>query len=138
MFKKYFITFVISFLITTSIVQAKQKPPFLILGGIPHYTMTIKQNWDNKELNLTKEQKAELLKIRKDTISGIVSAKKKIAALKSQVLKKIEMKTELKEFDTILNKIASHKIEATKLHLSCVYRTKKVLNKKQLEVIDSL
>jgi len=128
----------ISFLIITSIAQAAQKPPFLILGGIPHYTMTIKQNWDNKELALTKDQKIKLLEIRKETISGIVSAKKTIAKLQEKVFAKIESNSKLKEFNTILDKIASEKIKATKLHLSCVYKTKKVLSKKQLQIIDSL
>ena len=36
------------------------------------------------------------------------------------------------------DEIAKYKIEATKTHLNCVYKTQKVLSKKQLEILKNL
>ena len=138
MLKKSLATIIIGLLVLASLAQAAQKPPFLILSGIPHYTGIIQMNWDNKELALTKEQKVKLLKIRKETMQGIISMKKKIAPLEAKVIGKIEFDSELKEFDKILIQISKYKAEATKVHLKCVYDTKKVLTEKQLDILMTL
>lgn len=138
MLKKHLITIIIGLLFTVSLTQAAQKPPFLILNGIPHYTGMIKMHWDNKELALSKEQKVKLLQIRKETMQGIVSMKKKINTLEAKVFEKIEFDSELKEFDSILEQIATYKTYATKVHLKCVYDTKKVLTETQLDILTTL
>ena len=138
MLKKHLITIIIGLLVTASLAQAAQKPPFLILSGIPHYTGIIQMNWDNKELALTKEQKVKLLQIRKETMQGIISMKKKITPLEVKVVEKIEFDSELKEFDPILEQIAKYKAQATKVHLKCVYDTKKVLSEKQMDILMTL
>ncbi|MCK5110481.1 MAG: hypothetical protein KAQ94_03090 [Arcobacteraceae bacterium] len=138
MLKKYLATIFIGLLVTATFAQAAQKPPFLILSGIPHYTGIIQMNWDNKDLALTKEQKVKLLQIRKETMQGIISMKKKIAPFKNKVIEQIEFDSELKEFDTILEQIAAYKVQATKVHLKCVYETKKVLTQEQLDLLITL
>ncbi|MCF6310430.1 MAG: hypothetical protein L3J19_08200 [Sulfurimonas sp.] len=137
MLKKYFALMVVS-LLTITTLHAAPGAPFLILGKIPHYTGTIKANWDNKELNFTQQQREKLLKVRKDTLRIVMGLKKKLALLEKEVAEKIMSGSKPKELFDIVNKIAKYKIKATKAHLKCVYRTKKILTKEQLEVLDEL
>ncbi len=44
MLKKYLATIFISLLVIATLAQVAQKPPFLILSGIPHYTGIIQMN----------------------------------------------------------------------------------------------
>jgi len=134
MLKKYLIIF-ITLLLIPSLAYTAQKPPFLILNTIPHYTGKIKANWDNKELALSEGQKVKLLKIRKETMKGISSIKKKISILKAEVIEKFEFNSELKEFNSNIDEIATYKIKATKIHLKCAYETKKVLTSEQLDLL---
>jgi len=108
------------------------------MGMIPHMTMKVKQNWNNEELALNENQKIELLKIRKETISSVMPLKKQIAPLEKEVASKILSGSKPSELVSLVNKIATLKIEATKVHLTCVYKTQKILNKKQLEILNNL
>ena len=54
------------------------------------------------------------------------------------IVEKILFDSELKEFDAILDQIAAYKVQATKVHLKCVYETKKVLTEKQLDILTTL
>ncbi len=117
---------------------ANKRSPFLIIDMIPHMTMQVKKNWDNKELALSSTQKIKLLKIRKETISSIVALKELLAPLEKEVAAKILTGSKPSELVSTVNKIVSFKAQATQTHLSCVYKTQKVLNKKQLEALKSL
>ena len=122
----------------SNFANASKRPPFLIMGMIPHMTMQVKQNWNNEELALNENQKTELLKIRKETMSSVIPLKKQIAPLEKEVASKILSGSKPNELLSLVNKIAALKTEATQVHLTCVYKTQKVLSKKQLEVLNNL
>lgn len=126
------------FILCSNFAQANKRAPFLIMDMIPHMTMQVKKNWNNEELALSKDQKMKLLKIRKETMSSVISLKKQIAPLEKEVASKILSGAKPSELVSKVNKIASFKAKATQTHLTCVYKTQKVLNKKQLEVLKSL
>ncbi len=137
MIKKFLFTISFVALGLTSL-QAQNRAPFLIMDMIPHMTMEIKKNWDNKELALDEKQKADLTQIREETMAGIMDAKKKLAPLETEVATKISSGSTPQELENLVNEIAKYKVEATKTHLNCVYKTKKVLTKKQLEILNNL
>lgn len=137
MIKKFL--FAISFIVLGfTTLQAENRAPFLIMDMIPHMTMEIKKNWDNKELALDEKQKIELEQIREETMAGVMDAKKKLAPLENEVATKILSGSTLQELESLVNEIAKYKVEATKTHLNCVYKTQKVLSKKQLEILKNL
>ncbi len=125
-------------LISATLVQAGPKPPFLILDMMPHLTGTIKSNWDNAELNLNDEQKVQLLKIREETIKAVTELKKKIGPLEQEVADKILADSTPGELTGLVDEIAGYKAQATKIHLKCIYETKKVLTPEQYKVVISL
>jgi len=108
------------------------------MGMIPHMTMQVKQNWNNEELALNENQKTELLKIRKETMSSVIPLKKQIAPLEKEVASKILSGSKPSELISLVNKIAALKTKATQVHLTCVYKTQKILSKKQLEILNNL
>jgi hypothetical protein len=137
MIKKFLFTISFIALGLTSL-QAENRAPFLIMDMIPHMTMEIKKNWDNKELALDSKQKTKLLEIREETMAGVMNAKKKLAPLENEVATKILAGSTPEELENLVNEIAKYKAEATKTHLNCVYKTQKVLSKKQLEILKNL
>ena len=137
MIKKFLFT--ISFIVLgLTTLHAENRAPFLIMDMIPHMTMEIKKNWDNKELALDEKQKAELLEIREETMTGVMDAKKNLSSLETEVATKISSGSTPQELENLVNEIAKYKTQATKIHLNCVYKTQKVLNKKQLEILKNL
>jgi hypothetical protein len=137
MIKKFL--FAISFIaLGFTTLQAENRAPFLIMDMIPHMTMEIKKNWDNKELALDEKQKIALVQIREETMAGVMDAKKKLAPLEEEVAAKILSGSTPKELENLVNEIAKYKVEATKTHLNCVYKTQKVLSKTQLEILKNL
>lgn len=137
MIKKFLFTISFIALGLTSL-QAENRAPFLIMDMIPHMTMEIKKNWDNKELALDAKQKTQLLEIREETMAGVMNAKQKLAPLETEVATKILAGSTPQELESLVNEIAKYKVEATKTHLNCVYKTQKVLSKKQLEILNNL
>ena len=129
---------VVSLLTMTTLHAAGPGAPFLIMGKMPHYTGILKANWEDKDLNLTKEQKTKLLKVRKDTLKIVFGVKKKLAPLEREVANKIISGSTPKELSAIVNEIAKYKIQATTAHLQCIYDTQVILTKKQLELLDEL
>lgn len=138
MFKKSMMLVIAGLLFSATIAQAGQKPPFLILDMMPHLTGIIKANWDNPDLNLGEEQKVKLLKIREETIQGVTELKKKITPLEQEVADKILASTIPEELSDLVDEIAEYKARATKIHLKCIYETKKVLTQEQYKFVISL
>jgi hypothetical protein len=133
-------TFLVAIMILLSLsqAQANKRAPFLIMDMIPHLTMDIKNNWDNKELGLDEKQKVKLLEIRKSTISNVKSVKMKLAPLEKEVSSKIIAGAKPEELKNLVNQISQYKAEATMTHLNCVYKTQQVLSKKQLKTLKML
>lgn len=114
---------------------AKKPKPFLIQGKLPHLTMTIKTLWDDEGLALTQKQKEKLLVIRKYTISNAQALGKQIIKLENQIVKASQNGATSESLKDDVKKLALLRAEATIVHLKCIYDTKKVLNKKQLEIM---
>lgn len=109
--------------------------PFLIVEKIPHITRTVKLNWDNKKLNLSEDQKAELLKIRQNTMSSVEKITKEVNELEDEIAQKIVAGATPDELKESVNKIAQLKADTTMVHLNCIYSTKKILNEKQYKFV---
>ncbi|UCN01330.1 hypothetical protein LCX93_05275 [Sulfurimonas sp. SWIR-19] len=110
--------------------------PFLIQNpNLPHLTMLVKKMWDSKELALTPKQKKELLQVRKQTLSSVMSLKKKIMSLEQKIAKLSQQGVAPQELKSLVDKVASYKAQATMTHLQCIYDTKKILSKEQLRTL---
>jgi len=66
--------------------KQKNSPPFLIMGKLPHLTQMLMQRWDSPALQLTREQKEQLLVVRKETMNGAKKLAEAIAGLEQQVV----------------------------------------------------
>ena len=114
---------------------AKQKP-FLIHGKLPHLTGTIMQLWDDEDLALTPEQKTKLKQIRLRTIGGLGTIKGEVFPLEAEIVEASTNGTKPESLEEDVEKLAELRAEATMIHLNCIYDTRKVLTKKQLQLIE--
>jgi len=117
-------------------MRALQNSPFLINSErLPHLTKLLIQNWDKAKLGLTAEQKTRLLKVRKETLSGIKRIKASLAPLEEEVADAMVDRESPDSVDAQLKQIAQLKLEATKIHLKCIADTTSILSDEQLEVL---
>ena len=119
---------------STSLV-AKQKP-FLIHGKLPHLTGTIMQLWDDEDLALTPEQKTKLKHIKLKTVSGLATLKGEVFPLEDEIVKASINGANPEDLEEDVEKLAELRAEATIIHLNCIYDTKNVLTKKQLQLLE--
>lgn len=113
----------------------KNRAPFLITGKLPHMTKLLMQQWDNTVLQLSEEQKSELLIIRKETIDSAQELAKKIGALEDQVVEGSLSGKKPEKLKSLVQDIAKLKTEATMVHLHCIYKTSKILDSRQLDFL---
>lgn len=118
--------------------KQKSSPPFLITGKLPHFTKLLMQQWDNVKLDLTDEQKSKLLVVRKETIAGAQKLDREIAPLEKQVVEEIFNGKKPDELQSIVQAIAELKVEATMLHLRCIYSTRSILDQQQVDFLINL
>jgi hypothetical protein len=123
---------------TLSANQGKQAPakPFLIQGQLPHLTMMVKIFWDDEDVLLTKAQKEKLMKIRIETISGAKALGKEINPLEASIVKRSNEGVDPKSLASDVTKLAELRAKATMIHLQCIYKTRAILTKEQLEIIE--
>lgn len=114
---------------------AKQKP-FLIHGKLPHLTGTIMLLWDDEDLALTPEQKTKLKEIKLKTIGGLATIKGEVFPLEAEVVKASLDGATPASLEEDVEKLAELRTEATMIHLNCIYNTKNILTKKQLQLIE--
>ncbi len=122
----------------TGNAKAKNSPPFLITGKMPHLTKLLMQQWDNPELHLSAEQKGKLLVVRKETIGGVKKLGQKIAPLEQQVADGSTAGKSPDELKSLVQTIAGLKAEATMVHLRCIYNTSTILDQQQLAFLHNL
>ncbi len=110
--------------------------PFLITTrGMPHLTKMVKQNWDNKELRLTQEQKEKLLIVRKATMGAVMDLKPKVLKLEKKI-KMLTMQGETPQnLYPMVEKLSKLKADATKVHIDCIHNTKKILTSAQIKIL---
>lgn len=118
--------------------KEKNNPPFLITGNLPHLTKLLMQEWNNSQLNLSDEQKSNLLVVRKETIAGAQKIGQEIAPLEKQVAEEIFRGETPEALQSIVQAIAKLKAEATMLHLRCIYSTRRILDGYQLEILRNM
>ena len=115
--------------------QPKKQSPFLITSGLPHLTKLLIQQWDNSTLNLTEEQKTQLLVVRNETISGVKRLKPQIVSLQKQVTDGIFVGKTPDDLASVVQTISKLKTEATMIHLKCLHDTNQVLSQQQLDIL---
>ncbi len=114
----------------------KQGKPFLIQGKLPHLTGMVHILWDDEDLALTAEQKKKLLVVKKETMSKAKSLAKIINALEAKIVKASADGAKPASLKESVSRLASLRAEATMVHLNCIYQTRTILSKEQLEVIE--
>ena len=119
---------------TTSMAQGKNSP-FLITGKIPHLTKMLMQQWENPELNLSDQQKPELLKIRSETLTSVRKLIPEINSLEKQVADGIFSGQTPDDLNSVVTAIAKLKAEETMIQLRCIDATRKILNQHQLDIL---
>lgn len=115
--------------------NTKKSSPFLIGSGLPHMTMLIKKNWDNPELGLTPEQKEKLLVVRKRTVQGIKAVKPKVMKLEKKITELTMRGDATSKLNPMVDVLADFKAQMTKVHIQCIYDSKNILNKKQVQFL---
>ena len=116
--------------------QKKQSKPFLIQGKLPHLTMMVKMMWDDADVALTPKQKEQLLVVRKETLHGAKVLNQKIIPLENEIVKASFAGVAPKELEKKVKALAELRAEATIVHLKCIYKTRKILTKDQLDMIE--
>ena len=116
-------------------LYAKQKP-FLIHGQLPHLTSIIMQLWDDEDLALTTEQKTKLKLIRQRTVGGLSTIKGEVFPLEEEIVSASTNGATPESLEDDVEKLAELRAEATMLHLRCLYDTRKILTKKQLQMVE--
>ena len=115
--------------------QQQKQSPFLITSELPHLTKLLMQQWDNTKLQLTEEQKDQLLVVRKETMTRVKDLAPRIAPLQKQVTEGIFSGKTPDELSIAVQGIAKLKTEATMVHLKCIHDTSEILNQQQLDLL---
>jgi len=113
-------------------MKQRMNSPFLIKHGLPHLTKMIMPYMNDPAFNLTAEQKFQLAKVRKTTMSAIMEAKPKVMALRKEIVKASQAGV---SFDKLKDKVAELALlegAATMAHLKCIESTKAILTKDQM------
>jgi hypothetical protein len=122
--------------LSASSTKKIQGKPFLIQGKLPHLTMMIKVLWNDSDLALSADQKAILLQVRKETIGGAKALAKQIFPLENKIVKASFAGATPESQKADVEKLANLRAKATMLHLKCIYNTRQILNKEQLDILE--
>jgi len=133
--KKLMVLTLLVLTIGSTSLLSKQKP-FLIHGKLPHLTGTIMQLWDDEELALTPKQKTKLKQIRLKTIGALATIKGEVFPLEAEIVEASANGAKPESLEEDVEKLAELRAEATIIHLNCIYNTRDVLSKKQLQLIE--
>jgi hypothetical protein len=110
--------------------------PFLLNSrALPHMTKVLVENWDKGTFALNVEQKEKLLIVRKVTLTAVKNIKNQIKVLEKEIIEIMFDGEDVKNADSMLEQIATLKIEASKVHLKCIADTIEILNDEQMELL---
>ena len=115
--------------------KGKKFSPFLISKGLPHLSKVLMQRWDDLDLDLSDEQKAQLLPIRQETMAGVKRYKPQVMQLERKIRQAILSGADPKDLAEDLRKLADLKRELSMIHLQCIARTKKALTPEQFAML---
>jgi len=112
--------------------KMKMNSPFLIKHGLPHLTRMIMPYMNDPAFNLTTEQKYQLAKVRKGTMSAIREAKPKVIALRKEIVRSSQAGVSADKLKDKVAELALFEAAATMTHLKCIESTKAILTKDQM------
>ena len=112
--------------------KMKMNSPFLIKHGLPHLTKMIMPYMNDPAFNLTSEQKFQLAKVRKTTMSAIMEAKPKVMALRKEIVRASQAGVSSDKLKDKVAELALLEGAATMAHLKCIESTKAILTKDQM------
>lgn len=112
--------------------KMKTNSPFLIKHGLPHLTKMIMPYMNDPAFNLTSEQKFQLAKVRKTTMSAIMEAKPKVMILRKEIVKASQAGVSSDKLKDKVAELALLEGAATMAHLKCIESTKAILTKDQM------
>ena len=112
--------------------KMKKNSPFLIKHGLPHLTKMIMPYMNDPAFNLTSEQKFQLAKVRKTTMSAIMEAKPKVMALRKEIVRASQAGVSSDKLKDKVAELALLEAAATMTHLKCIESTKAILTKDQM------
>jgi len=112
--------------------KMKMNSPFLIKHGLPHLTRMIMPYMNDPAFNLTPEQKYQLAKVRKATMSAIMEAKPKVIALRKEIVRASQAGVSADKLKDKVAELALFEAAATMTHLNCIESTKAILTKEQM------
>ena len=152
MLKKMFLMTMILLLasIFTGDVQAHEAGPghtaaasqihslFLISGKLPHLMQPIKAHWDDPALGLSKEQKAQLKNVQKQSMAAVKRLQNELPPLIDRVKTGMMAGKTPEELRPLVDKIAELKTLGTMTHLNCLHQVRNILSKEQLAMIKKL
>lgn len=117
-------------------MNALLNSPFLInQEALPHITKLLIHNWDKATLGLSAEQKEKLLVVRKNTMSAVMTIKKKVKGLEDEIIEALVDGEDPKNVHGKVDEVAKLKAEATKVQLKCISETTAILSDEQLEFL---
>ena len=116
--------------------EEQNASPFLIVGKLPHFSKLLMQQWESPELNLSPEQKEQLLVVRKETMSAVKQISPKVSKLEIQIVEGSRSGKDLEELQSLVQELADLKAEATQMHLRCIHNTQKILTPQQLQLLE--
>jgi len=112
--------------------KMKMNSPFLIKHGLPHLTRMIMPYMNDPAFNLTPEQKYQLAKVRKATMSAIIEAKPKVSTLRKEIIQASQTGVSADKLKDKVAELAVLEAAATMAHLKCIESTKAILTKDQM------
>ena len=119
----------------TKMHKKRMISPFLIKHGLPHYTKILMKSWDDPKLNLTEDQKAKLLKVRKETMGSVMKLKPEVMKLKKEIVQAAKSGDKAEDLKAKVEKLSALEAEATMTHLKCIEETKAVLAPEQIRYL---
>jgi mono/diheme cytochrome c family protein len=132
---KKFVKMITKMLANGKLNSLKNSPFLMNQDALPHVTKILIENWDKESLGLSKEQKENLLIVRKETMSGIKKIKKSLRVLEESIIEMSIDSADLKKIEPKVNEVAKLKAQATMIQLKCLKDSIKILNDKQIEMI---
>ena len=114
----------------------KQTKPFLIQGQLPHLTGAVKMLWDDEDVALTDVQKEKLIVVRKNTMKQAKALGQKVNKLEASIVKASLDGAKPEDLKEDMYKLARLRADASMVHLVCIYETRNILSKDQLEIIE--
>jgi hypothetical protein len=109
------------------------KTYFLIPDNLPFMVGLTLNHPKSKTLNLSGEQKAKILEIKKTTVPVVVRTASKIKGLELDLAQQVINNEKPDVLMDLVDQVGSLRIELTKKHLNCIKQVRDILTQEQFE-----